>query len=165
VPRVKVPFVLLIVLLVHTCVLAGIHVHRVRPDAMLLVAVLAGLVAGPEKGAVTGFVAGLLADLTLPTPFGLSALVLSLVGFGVGMLQTGILRTSWWIPPLTALAASAIGVVGFALLGALVGQTQFLRPGLSHLATIAGIVAAMNAFLAVPATPVVRWAFARNIRT
>src|SRR5205807_513217 len=82
-----------------TCVLAGIHVHRVRPDAMLLVAVLAGLVAGPEKGAVTGFVAGLLADLTLQTPFGLSALVLSLVGFGVGMLQTGILRTSWWIPP------------------------------------------------------------------
>ena len=161
-PRMKVPFVLLVVLLVHTCVLAGIHVHRVRPDAMLLVAVLAGLVAGPEKGAVTGFVAGLLADLTLQTPFGLSALVLSLVGFGVGMLQTGILRTSWWIPPLTALAASAIGVV--ALLGGLVGQTQLLRPGLSHLATIAGIVAAMNAVLAVPATPVVRWAFARNVR-
>src|SRR3954467_11929411 len=104
VPKLKVPFLLFVVLLIHTSMLAGIHVHRVRPDAMLLVAVLAGLVAGPEKGAVTGFVAGLLADLTLPTPFGLSALVLSLVGFGVGMLQTGILRTSWWIPPLTALA-------------------------------------------------------------
>src|SRR3954462_6989690 len=111
VARVKVPLLLFVVLLVHTSVLAGVHIHRVRPDAMLLVAVLAGLVAGPERGAITGFVAGLLADLTLQTPFGLSALVLCLVAFGVGTLQSGILRSSWWIPPLTALAASAIGVV------------------------------------------------------
>ncbi|MDQ1396325.1 MAG: rod shape-determining protein MreD [Acidimicrobiaceae bacterium] len=160
--RVKVPLVLLVMLLLHTGVLSSIHVHEVRPDGMLLVAVLAGLVGGPEAGALTGFAAGLLADLTLQTPFGLSALVLSLIAFGVGMLQTGILRTSWWIPPLTALAGSALGVVMFALLGALVGQTQLLQPSPSHVASIAGIVALMNAVLAVPLAPVVRWAFARS---
>src|SRR3989440_1827708 len=157
--RVKILVALVFFFLLHASVLGKVHIDRVRPDAMLLVTVLAGLVAGPERGAIAGFLAGLLADLTLQTPFGLSALVLCLVGFGVGQLQTGILRSSWWIPSLTALAASALGVVGFALLGALVGQTQLLEPGLSHLATIAGIVAAMNAVLAVPGTPVVRWAY------
>ena len=157
--RVKVAFVVLLVFLIHVSLLGEIHVHRVRPDAMLLTAILAGLIGGPERGAIVGFVAGVLADLMLQTPFGLSALVLSLLGFGVGTLQGGILRTSWWIPSLTALAASAVGVVAFALLGALVGQNQLLEPGLSHLATIAGIVAGMNAVLAIPAAPVIRWAF------
>lgn len=161
-PRIKVPFVLIGMLLIHTGVLGSIHIHQVRPDGMLLLAVLAGLVGGPERGALTGFTAGLLADLTLQTPFGLSALVFSLIAFGIGMLQTGILRTSWWIPPLTALAGSALGIAMFALLGALVGQTQLLEPGPSHVATIAGIVGVMNAVLAIPAAPVVRWAFARG---
>jgi len=159
VTRVKILLVVLLVFLINASVLGEVHVRHVRPDALLLVAILAGLIGGPERGAIVGFVAGVLADLTLQTPFGLSALVLSLLGFGVGTLQSGILRTSWWIPPLTALAASAVGVVAFALLGALVGQNQLLEPGLSHLATIAGIVAGLNAVLAVPTAPVVRWAF------
>ena len=76
----------------------SIHIDQVRPDAMLLLTIVSALIAGPERGAVLGFAAGVLVDLTLQTPFGLSALVLCLVGFAVGQLQAAILRSAWSIP-------------------------------------------------------------------
>jgi len=104
-PLVKVPFVLFLAMFVHITVMASIHIDHVRPDVLLLVTIVSGLVCGSEQGAGIGFVLGVFADLTLQTPFGLSALVLTLVGFGVGTLQSLILRSSWWIPPATAVVA------------------------------------------------------------
>src|SRR4051812_21576180 len=158
-PRVKVPLLLFLTVLVNGSILASIRVAHVRPDALLLMTILVALNVGPERGAVLGFSAGVLADLTLQTPFGLSALVLALVGFAVGMMQTAILRSSWWIPPLTAAVASAIGVALFVVLGAIVGQSHLLKPGLAHVAIVAGLVGLMNGILAVPAAALVRWAF------
>jgi rod shape-determining protein MreD len=157
-PLVKVPFVLFLAMFVHITVMASIHIDHVRPDVLLLVTIVSGLVCGSEQGAGIGFVLGVFADLTLQTPFGLSALVLTLVGFGVGTLQSLILRSSWWIPPATAVVASAIGVVLFATIGALIGQSQLLRPGPGHLIVVAGLVAVMNGIVAVPAAAAVKWA-------
>jgi rod shape-determining protein MreD len=158
-PRIKVPLVVALVVLLHVSLLADIHVRHVRPDALLLLAVLGGLVGGSERGAIIGFIAGVCADLMLQTPFGLSALVLTLLGFGVGSLQSTILRSSWWIPVVTAVVGSAVGVVLFALAGAIVGQSQLLHPGTAHLAVVAGLVALMNGILATPAHATLRWAF------
>ena len=137
--------------------LSRLRIEDVRPDALLLVALMAGLTAGPERGAVVGFCAGVLADLFLQSPFGLSALAYSLVGFAVGSLQSGILRAAWWIPVLTAAAASAAGIVLFGVLGAMVGQPDFVSP---RLALIAVLVGFMNATLAPAANRAIGWAFA-----
>ena len=53
-----------------------------------------------ERGAVARVRrSGLLTDLLfLETPLGLSAMVYCLVGYGVGLLQAGVLRSSWWLP-------------------------------------------------------------------
>lgn len=154
--RVRVALVLAATLFVHLTLLSRLRIEDVRPDALLLVALMAGLTAGPERGAVVGFCAGLLADLFLQTPFGLSALAYSLVGFAVGSLQSGILRAAWWIPVLTAAAASAAGIVLFGILGAMVGQPDFVSP---RLAIIAILVGFMNAALAPAASRLVGWAF------
>ena len=74
---------------------------------MLLVAVAGGLVGGPVRGAVLGFAAGIAIDVFLRTPMGLSALVFTLVGYGVGVVSTGVLTPSWYLPMLTASIASA----------------------------------------------------------
>ncbi|WP_240972389.1 rod shape-determining protein MreD [Nonomuraea composti] len=60
----------------------------VRPDLVMLVAVTAGLARGPNAGAVTGFAVGLLADLVppAPPPVGRTALLLCLLGYGMGLL-------------------------------------------------------------------------------
>lgn len=154
--RVRVALVLAATLIVHLTLLSRLRIEDVRPDALLLVALMAGLTAGPERGAIVGFCAGLLADLFLQSPFGLSALAYSLVGFAVGSLQSGILRATWWIPVLTAAAASAAGIVLFGILGAMVGQVDFVSP---RLAIIAVLVGFMNAALAPAASRMVAWAF------
>jgi len=153
--RLRVPLVLLLVLMVQKSVLEDIHVHDVRPDALLLLAVCAGLVGGAEVGAVVGFAAGLLADMFVLAPLGLSAMVFALVGFAVGALQAGLLRAAWWIPPATALVACSMGVLLYGVLGAVVGQTQFVRP---QLLTTAILVALMDAALAIPLVRVTGWA-------
>jgi rod shape-determining protein MreD len=153
--RLRLPFVFLVVLTLQKSVLADIDVHDVRPDALLLLAVCAGLVAGAEVGAVIGFTAGLAADLFVLAPLGLSALVFSLVGYAVGSLRNTLIRDIWWIPPVTAFAASAGGVVLYAVVGAVVGQSQFVRP---ELATTALVVGALNAILSLALVRITGWA-------
>jgi rod shape-determining protein MreD len=161
-PKIKVPALLLAMFVVNSSLLGSVHIDQVRPDAMLLLTIVGALVAGPERGAILGFAAGALVDLTLQTPFGLSALVLCLVGFAVGQLHSAILRSSWWIPPLAAAVGSVFGVGLFVLIGALVGESELLRPGLVHLGIVAGLVALMNCILAAPVYSMARWAFKSN---
>lgn len=158
--RVRAGLVLALTLVVHLTLLSRLRIEDVRPDALLLVALMAGLVAGAERGAVVGFCAGLLADLFLQAPFGLSALTYCLVGFAVGSLQTGILRAAWWIPVVTAIAASIAGTVLYAVLGAMVGQTAFVS---SRLIAVALIVGFMNGALSPAAVRIVGWAFRTGV--
>src|SRR5437868_12880721 len=90
--RAKVPLVLLLFLIVELTVLDRLRVFGAGPDIMLLLAVVAGIVGGPRVGALFGFAAGIILDLFLETPMGLSALVFCLVGYSVGNIQGGVLR-------------------------------------------------------------------------
>lgn len=154
--RVRVTLALALTLLVHLTLLSRLRIDNVRPDALLLAAIVAGLVAGPERGAIVGFAAGVLADFFLQTPFGLSALAFCLVGFAVGSVQAGILRSAWWIAVVTALGASAAGTVLYAVLGAMVGQSEFVSPRLPLIAALVGV---MNAALAPAAVRLMTWSF------
>lgn len=156
-PRLKVPLLLFLALTLNHSLLADARIREVRPDAMLLVAVAAGIVGGSERGALVGFLAGLLADLPASTPLGLSALTFCVVGFAVGALQSSLIRSAWWIPPLTVLVATAAGVLLYALMGAIIGRSHFLRP---ELLVVAAGVGAMNMVLSLVVVPAVSWAMA-----
>ncbi len=141
-------------LLVQETLLLRVRIGGVHPDVMVLLPILAGIVAGPARGATVGFGAGLVADLFLPTPFGLSALVGSLLGFGVGLAVVAVDRTAWWLAPVAALAGSALYEVAFAVLGDLLGQQQMLH---APIVRIVLVVAGVNALLAAPAVRLVAW--------
>jgi rod shape-determining protein MreD len=155
--RAKVPLVILGALIVQASLLEGLRAAGVATDTMLLVAVVGGALGGPERGAIIGFTSGLVADLFLPTPLGLSALAYCLVGFAVGVLAGNVIRASWWITPVTAFAGSAVGVVLYAVIGAMVGQPDLVKPdlGLTALA-----VALVNAPLSVVLGRAMTWALA-----
>lgn len=155
--RPRLILVFFVALSLHQSLFAGIRIGDAHPQVMLLLAVAGGLLAGSERGAVIGFVAGLLADLFVQTPLGLSALTYALIGFTVGGVQSAIIRSAWWIAPATAVVASAAGVVLYGLAGALIGQSHFVSP---RLLVVAGWVAAMNGLLAVPVTRAMGWAMA-----
>lgn len=152
-PRLRLPLMLIAALLLQTTVLVRLRVFGVMPDFMLLVAVAAGLTAGPTRGAGLGFASGMVIDMFLPTPLGLSALVFTLVGYGVGVANTGVMRSAWYIPMLTAGAASVAGVVLYAVAGSVLGE-QMLT---GHLVTIALVVGVSNAVLAPVAVRLVGW--------
>jgi rod shape-determining protein MreD len=136
-------------------VASRIEIAGVHPDLMVLTAAAAGVVAGPSRAATVGFFAGLLNDLFLQTPFGLSALAFCLVGYAVATVQGGVLRASWWVPVLTAVVATAGGEVLYALIGAIVGQGQMLT---GRLGPIAGVVGGIDGVLAPIVVPALAWA-------
>ena len=155
-PAVRVPPILVLVLILHTAVFPQLRLWNVAADVLLLTAIAGGMSAGPDRGAVIGFSAGIIADCFLRTPFGLAALTYLIVGWGVGMFQTTILHARWWIPMLTGFVASVGGVVLFALLGAVVGQSQLIS---GRLLTIAFVVGTLNAALCPLFVRLFRWAF------
>lgn len=159
---VRLPPILLLAVILHTAVFPQLRLLGVSADVLLLLPIAAAIAAGPERGATVGFISGLLADCFLQTPFGLSALAFCLVGWGVGSFQSTILHATWWIPMVTAAAASAAGIVVYAGLGAVVGQDQLVSTGLVKVIVV---VAAINALLAPPAVKLMRWAFPADVRS
>jgi len=153
-PRFRAPVLLISALALHLTLFSVLRIAGAAPDIMLLVAVAGGLVGGPVRGAVLGFVAGISIDVFLRTPMGLSALVFTLVGYGVGVVSTGVLTPSWYLPVVTASVASAAGVILYAFVGAMLGEPMVSR----RLVTIVGVVAVGNAVLAVPVIRAVTWA-------
>lgn len=148
-------FVVFAMLTLQTTLIAQLDFFGAEADIMMLLPIAAGINGGRDRGAIVGFVAGLALDLVVHgTPTGFFALGYTLVGYLVGMAQAGVLRAAWWIPVVTALGASAVGVVLLAVLGKFLGlEGLFTR----HLLTVAAVVSIINAALVLPMTRVVRW--------
>lgn len=135
-----------------------------RPDVMVLLAVLAGYLAGPDRGAIVGFASGLAFDVVLSTPFGLSALTYTIVGYAVGAVTGGMVRSSRFAPSLVGAAGSAAATLLYAVIGAVLGQPTLEGPSLT---AIVVVVAAVNAVIAPLAARALSWAIAddRDRRT
>lgn len=150
----RMSLVLVLALTFQFAVASRIQLFDVQGDLLLLIAVTAGLAAGPDRGAAVGFAAGLSFDLLLQSPFGLSALTYALVAYLIGSLQDTFLRAAWWIPVVTATAGSAMGVILYGVVGTVVGE-DLLKPSLLKVAVI---VALLNAVAAPVVMRIVRWA-------
>jgi rod shape-determining protein MreD len=151
----KVALVALVLLMVQSTVVQSIHVGGLHPDLLWLLPITAALLAGPEVGALVGFWTGLAFDLVLPTPFGLSALVGSLLGYAVGSTTAAVDKRAAWLKPVAAL----IGAVGadmlFAVIGAILGQQQMVQIDFFSLFVIVAISSVIMVF---PVSRLMRWA-------
>ena len=152
---------LLLGLTIQSAFVAEMEVFGAHGEVLLLVPIVAGLTAGPERGAVAGFAAGIAVDLLVQTPFGLTALTYCLVGYGVGALQSGVLRASWWLPVVSAVAGSAVGTVLFAVTVSVIGDVDAVN---GDLPGIVLAVAAWNVVLMLPALRIARWVEAAGER-
>ncbi len=154
--------VLVAALVVQVAVVDQVSIDAAHADVMVLLAAAAGLVAGPGKGGLVGFVVGLFADLILPTPYGLSSLAFVFVAFGTGMLvSAGKSATLLSARALVCAAAGAIGTLGYALLAAVFGQ-----PGMLTKATLWSMLAVLvgGLVLSWPALWAMGWALAGTAR-
>jgi rod shape-determining protein MreD len=145
------------ILVVQVGILQQVLVSGAHPDTFLLVAICAGLVAGPQYGAIVGFVTGLVADLFVMTPFGLSSLCYVLVAFAVGHLA-GLPggRAPFTFRVVAAFVASIGGSLLYGGLSVLVGQPHLAG---NQLVNVVIVVSVANAVLAIPTVALMRWVF------
>jgi rod shape-determining protein MreD len=118
---VRVLLLVVVIVIVQVTVFPHLRLFGVVPDLGLLVAIAVGYQEGPEAGALVGFVAGLGYDLFLETPLGLSALAYALVGYGVGIIESSLLRSPRWLPSLLGFLGGLVGGLLIITIGVLVG--------------------------------------------
>ncbi len=112
---------IVVIVVTQVAVFPHLRVLGVVPDLGLLVALAVGYHEGPEAGAIVGFVAGFGFDLFLETPLGLDALTYAIVGYGIGVLETGLFRSPRWLPSFLGATGGLGGGLLFIGLGVLVG--------------------------------------------
>jgi len=98
--------VIVAALLLESTVLAPFRVGGVRPDLLVITVVAVAMASGPTTAACFGFSAGLLADLLFARPVGVSALVYTCAGFGVGLVRVYVVASRAWVHLALAGAAS-----------------------------------------------------------
>ena len=151
-------FLLIVSLLVlQTALFPSLRVFGAAPDLLLVATIAVAYERGPEYGAVFGFVSGLAIDCFLSSPFGVSALTFALVGYGVGVFQSGMLRSSRWIAPILGGVGGLIGGAIWVVVAALAGQEDLFTTYTARIIVLAAIYDALVAFLIFPFA---RWACA-----
>lgn len=135
------------------CIVGGLRIHGAQPDLMLGLVVLVALEGGPRRGALFGFGVGLAVDLFVTTPFGLSALVFTLLGYAAGLLREALAGAEGAaVTTAVAGGGAIVGTLGFAIVLAITGGT------VQGLVWVVLTVTLFNAIAAVPLSVVVRWA-------
>ena len=116
-------------LVLQSTVLARLPLPGGAPDLLLVLVVAFALAEGPRSGTLTGFAAGLLADLGADHELGRTALVLALVGYGAGLVRddpsygaSG--ERSTLVPFVVVGLSAAAAVTVYAVEGLLLGDAR-----------------------------------------
>lgn len=149
----RLALVLVLTLTVQTTWASELRPFGVTGDLLLLVTIATGMSGGPFRGAAVGFIAGMMMDLVLLTPFGLSALAYLTAGYVAGAVNAGVLRSAPWIPVTVSAVCTILGLGLFVVLGQLLGQQ--IRD--ADVVRVIGITALMNAAAVIPAMAVTSW--------
>jgi len=147
-------FVLAIVsaVLLQTTVFAK-TLFGVAPDLVLVVVISFALLEGPMAGATSGFFGGLLRDLLLNAPKGLTGLSYLLVGYAVGRIRPYVQSMSVFVPIAAIFLGSVAGTGLYEILQGLLGQ-QTVSWAMG--ARVVVLTAVYNTLLAPLVYPVIR---------
>jgi rod shape-determining protein MreD len=150
---VRVALLVVVTVLMQISLVSQITIFGSNADlSPLLVASLAQL-TGSIPGALVGFGVGLFVDMALVQTLGVTALVLTVVGYGVGRLRELRYPEGALTPLAVGAAATALATVGFSVIQFLLGvdaPVSFLLVGQIAVTIL------LNAVLALPFHALVR---------
>lgn len=153
---VRVTLVVLSAAILQRGFFAEVSFAGVQGDVLLLLAIAGGIALGPDRGAIIGFISGLIFDLFLYSPLGLRALVFCLVGYVAGRYQTSVTRSSKGRMMVTVFIASVLATTALSLVGWVLGQSNMLS---GRLPLIVLVISLINALLSPLAVGALRWAW------
>ncbi|MBV8952068.1 MAG: rod shape-determining protein MreD [Actinobacteria bacterium] len=153
--RLRIGLLVSVAVLLQTALFPHLRIGGAAPDVGLVLVVAVATREGVEAGAALGFVTGLLVDLFLRTPLGLSALAFSLTGAAMGMLHEGLLRPGRWVAPLLGALGGLTANLLFIGVGILAAQDQLQSV---HTLQVLGFAVLYDALIAAFVFPVGVWA-------
>jgi len=111
----------------QAAVVPHISIMGAKPNVILIVAALYGIMHGPSAGALAGFTGGLLCDLLSGVYVGLGLLSKSLVGFFAGLVQRAIFVENIILPMAAIFVATGISELVYVVFLFLLGETVPLK--------------------------------------
>lgn len=149
-------FLLIVSLVVlQTALFPSLRVWDAAPDLLLVATIAVAYERGPETGAVFGFVSGLAIDCFLSPPLGASALAFALVGYGVGVFQSGLVRSTRWIAPILGGLGGLVGGFLWICIASIAGREGLFTPETIRILVTAAVY---DALVAIVIFPFARWA-------
>ena len=111
-------------LLLQVTVLARLSFLGAKPYLVLVAVICFALSDGPGTGMGAGFGVGLYMDLLGSHTLGLLALVFCVVGYAAGVIRSYFDRLSTFTPMVVVGGLTAVAVLAYAGLGALLGDPR-----------------------------------------
>lgn len=151
---------LVLAVLIEVTVLAPLPFPGATPALVLVVVVILASQFGSSTGAVSGFAGGLLLDIAPPAAgtIGITALLLTVVGYAVGRFAESDDRPWWTFAVLAAVAAPLVVLAG-AVLGGLLGDPRVRWDEVIGLMiSSAGYAVVLGLLLTLPLRRLCRWA-------
>ena len=145
---------ILLAVILEVTVLAPLSFPGATPSLVLVVVAALAFAFGPVTGSACGFAAGLILDLAPPASgtIGISALILTVIGYLLGRVFESDDRPLAVAVVLTSAAAAAAVLAGAAL-GGLLGNPRVQWSDVPVMLITAALYAAI---LALPIIPLVR---------
>jgi rod shape-determining protein MreD len=126
----------------------------VTVQVVLALAAAAGAGGGSQKGALAGFVLGLMYDLRVGSPIGSSSLTMGVAGFTAGYVTSITIDPQWWLAGLFTALGAAVGEALVPVVRVFIGEEY----PLSYRLVIVVTVVAAAAFVMSPLlVPLGRW--------
>ncbi len=156
-PLVRLVPVGLVFVAIQRVVCARYTIDTVVVQVVLALVVAAGATGGSERGALAGFVLGMMYDLGVGTPLGISALAYGVAGLVAGYVLSITPDPQWWLASLFCFVGAAVGEAAQPAALMLTGEDGLINV---HLIEIVLIVAAAATVMSPLLLPLGRWCMA-----
>jgi rod shape-determining protein MreD len=149
---IRIALIVFVVTILQVSAFSAVSIGGGGPDVLLVTLVSIALLRGAVTGAITGFAAGLIVDVTTLETLGLTSLVLTLAGYWAGRYGETTGRSRVHAPLVATVAATVLIAFGGYGLHSMLGEPVSARAVLVALpATVL-----CNALLAYPVFGLIR---------
>jgi cell shape-determining protein MreD len=121
---------------------------------MMIMTAAAGVAGGSERGAMVGFVFGVMYDLAEGTPLGSTAIAFTVAGVVSGLLALIAADPHWWLESIFTALGSAAGVAMVPVVRVFIGESE---PFESQLGLVVVVMAVAGALASPVLVPFARW--------
>ena len=144
----------MVLLAIQRSLFVQLTVLGVIIQIVLVLAAACGAAGGSERGAVAGFILGVMYDLAEGLPIGSTAIPMVLAGAFAGLLALIVADPHWWLAMIFTAIGAAIGEAMVPVVRLFVGVSNPFEPRLVLVVTVVAVAAAVLSPLFVP---LARW--------